>query len=49
MAFFGKETHSTSKKTQLCDTLALFYDEEISKIGERKLWFEDIRKYWEAK
>lgn len=34
---------------QLCDTLSLFYDEEISKIGERKLWFEDIRKYWETK
>jgi hypothetical protein len=29
--------------------LALFYDEEISKIGERKIWFEDIRKYWETK
>ena len=34
---------------QLCDTLSIFYDEEISKIGERKLWFEDIRKYWETK
>lgn len=34
---------------QLCDTLALFYDEEIGKINERKVWFEDIKNYWEKK
>lgn len=34
---------------KLCDMLDLFYDEEISKIGERKLWFSDIRDYWNKK
>ena len=31
---------------QLCDLLETFYDEEISKIGERKTWFNDIKQYW---
>lgn len=31
----------------LCDRLSEFYDAEIGKIGERKAWFADIRKYWE--
>ena len=34
---------------QLCDTLSQFYDEEIGKISERKLWFEDIKNYWDNK
>lgn len=34
---------------QLCDKLSLFYDEEIGKIGERKMWFGSIRNYWELK
>lgn len=33
----------------LCDKLFVFYDEEISKIGERKTWFNSIKSYWEAK
>lgn len=32
---------------ELCDTLEKFYDEEIGKINERKLWFSSIRNYWE--
>lgn len=32
---------------ELCDTLDKFYDEEIGKINERKLWFSNIRSYWE--
>ena len=32
---------------ELCDRLSEFYDAEIGKIGERKAWFADIRKYWE--
>jgi len=31
---------------QLCNNLEVFYDEEISKIGERKIWFNDIKEYW---
>lgn len=34
---------------KLCDKLFTFYDEEISKIGERKNWFNSIKKYWEGK
>ena len=34
---------------QLCSYLELFYDEEISKIGERKNWFHDIKEYWKNK
>ncbi|MBQ6966020.1 MAG: hypothetical protein IJP82_10120 [Bacteroidaceae bacterium] len=34
---------------QLCDLLDTFYDEEINKIGERKLWFKDIKEYWTQK
>lgn len=33
----------------LCDRLSDFYDEEILKIGERKSWFEETRKYWNKK
>ena len=46
---FNNSVNRKDWMLQLCDTLSLFYDEEISKIGERKLWFEDIRKYWETK
>lgn len=45
-------TDTTDRKTwmlHLCDRLDAFYDEEIGKIRERKTWFTDIRKYWEAK
>ncbi len=34
---------------KLCDKLFTFYDEEISKIGERKTWFSSIKSYWESK
>lgn len=34
---------------QLCNLLDMFYDEEIGKIGERKLWFNEIRNYWNKK
>ncbi len=33
----------------LCDRLELFYDEQIGKIGERKQWFDRIRKYWQQR
>lgn len=33
----------------LCEKLFVFYDEEISKIGERKTWFNSIKTYWENK
>jgi len=33
----------------LCDKLFAFYDEEISKIGERKTWFSSIKSYWNKK
>ncbi|HBJ77005.1 MAG TPA: hypothetical protein DDY68_04175 [Porphyromonadaceae bacterium] len=33
----------------LCDRLSSFYEEEISKIGERETWFATIRDYWERK
>ena len=33
----------------LCEKLSVFYDEEISKIGERKTWFNSIKVYWENK
>lgn len=31
---------------QLCNNIEMFYDEEISKIDERKNWFNDIKDYW---
>lgn len=34
---------------QLCDFLDDFYNEEITKIGERKQWFKDIKTYWNNK
>jgi hypothetical protein len=33
----------------LCKYIELFYDEEVSKIGERKTWFNEIKKYWEKR
>lgn len=30
----------------MCEQLALFYDEEILKIGERKSWFAQIKQSW---
>lgn len=30
----------------LCDRLDYFYDTEIGKIGERKVWFNGIRNFW---
>lgn len=32
----------------LSDKLFMFYDEELSKIGERKTWFSSIKSYGEA-
>ena len=46
------ENDSTKRKSwmlELCDKLFTFYDEEISKIGERKTWFSSIKSYWESK
>ncbi len=34
---------------QLCEQLQNFYDNEISKIGKRKQWFDDIEKFWKTK
>lgn len=46
------EDNATTRKSwmlRLCDKLFAFYDEEISKIGERKTWFNSIKSYWETK
>lgn len=34
---------------KLCEYLEQFYDLEIDKINDRKLWFSDIRTFWENK
>lgn len=46
---FVKDTSRKAWMLSLCDRLATFYDEEIGKIGERKLWFVNHKKYWEEK
>ena len=46
---FNNSVNRKEWMLQLCDTISLFYDEEIGKISERKLWFEDIRNYWNNK
>lgn len=33
----------------MCSKLETFYDEEIGKIGERKVWFAKIKEEWESK
>ena len=45
--FFVEQTSRKSWMLSLCDKLEAFYDEEIGKIGERKLWFSNIKDYWE--
>lgn len=52
MAFYDVNHRYFGRKTwmlQLCDYLDTFYDEEIYKIEERKLWFKDIKEYWKQK
>ena len=46
-----KFTNITRKNwmLELCDNVDIFYNEEISKIGERKDWFSQIREYWKNK
>lgn len=34
---------------KLCEYLEQFYDMEIDKINNRKLWFSDIKTFWENK
>lgn len=31
---------------QLCDNVQAFYDMELSKIGERRSWFDAVRDFW---
>lgn len=45
--FFVEQTSRKSWMLSLCEKLEAFYDEEIGKIGERKLWFSNIKEYWE--
>ena len=33
---------------QLCDMASQFYDTEIGKIAERKIWFNKEKAYWES-
>ncbi len=45
-----KFTPTTDRKqwmSALCNNISLFFDSEINKIGERKLWFNSMKKYWE--
>ena len=46
---FNKSVNRKKWMIKLCDLLEAFYDEEIGKIGERKLWFNDIKEYWISK
>lgn len=46
---FEKNVNRKAWMLQLCDFLDAFYDEEISKIGERKQWFTEIKEYWKQK
>lgn len=46
---FEKKIGRKTWMLQLCDYLDTFYDEEIYKIEERKLWFKDIKEYWKQK
>ena len=34
---------------ELCDHLQTYYEEEITKIGERKSWFAETKGYWSGK
>lgn len=47
--YANNETDRKSWMLTLCEKLFVFYDEEISKIGERKTWFNSIKTYWEKK
>ncbi len=48
---FDPDNNSLRKSWMLalCEKLFVFYDEEISKIGERKTWFNSIKAYWNNK
>lgn len=43
---FNEKLDRKSWMLQLCNILDSFYDEEIGKIQDRKLWFNDIKQYW---
>lgn len=47
LTFYNPSIGRKKWMLELCDTLDKFYDEEIGKINERKLWFSNIKKYWE--
>lgn len=44
---FNKSVDRKSWMLELCQNIETFYDEEIGKISERKLWFKEIKEYWE--
>ncbi len=45
-----RESYSRKKwMIELCDALANFYPKEISKITDRLDYFDNVRKFWEAK
>ena len=46
---FEKKVNRCKWMLDLCDKVSLFYDEEISKIGERKTWSSENRQYWANK
>lgn len=45
----GKDVIRRDWMIKMCDMLQLFYDEEIGKITERKIWFQEAKTYWENK
>ncbi|MGM9847677.1 MAG: hypothetical protein ACI31F_06970 [Muribaculaceae bacterium] len=45
----ARNTNRKQWMLDLCEKLFIFYDEEISKIGERKTWFNSIKSYWLSK
>jgi hypothetical protein len=46
---FNNDIDRKTWMLQLCNLLDVFYDEEVSKIGERKKWFKDIKDFWAKK
>lgn len=46
---FNQPTDRKQWMLELCKRIDVFYQEEISKIGDRRKWFDNIKKHWENK
>ena len=46
---FDQPTDRKQWMLELCKRIDVFYQEEISKIGDRRKWFDNINKHWENK